>query len=203
MSRRALRAVDTVSLLLALSALALAVWPVREGSGEEPTLPAALADASHAADERGGVRAPAVDSTAVGIVRGNVFSSTRRAPATRFMPPGSDASPAMADMSDVSSSGVDYALPGTTAPDSGGDAESGTRDPVPALYGIVGIDGVRHALLALRGGEPPRLFAVGDRHAGYRISAIERDRVVLATARGSRTLRLARSAPRDSSEIMP
>lgn len=89
------------------------------------------------------------------------------------------------------------------SPSVSGDGATGTGDAMPALYGIVAIEGVRHALLGLRGDEPPRLFAVGDRHAGYRVSAIESDRVVLATSRGSRTLRLAPSASRDTSENLP
>jgi hypothetical protein len=199
-SRRALRAVDAASVLLALAALVLALWPVGEAGEEDAALPPALTAMAGARDHRAAARMPPVDSTALSTVSGNVFSSTRRAPATRFMPPGSDESALTdADGSTGSTGADDHVL----LADSGGDAASGTRDPVPALYGIVGIDGVPHALLALRAEEPPRLFAVGDRHAGYRISAIGRDRVVLATARGSRTLRLAPSAPRDTSETLP
>jgi hypothetical protein len=199
MSRRALRIVDAVSALLALSAALLALWPARDRADARTALPASLL-AAPTRGARATLAVPGVDSTAAGIVRGNVFSSTRRAPTTRFMPPGAGASGAMADVAEAAP-GIDYALPASLPPDSLGLA--GGRDPVPSLYGIVGIDGVPHALLGLRSGEPPRLFAVGDRHAGYRISAIERDRVVLVTDRGSRTLRLARSAPRDSSETLP
>ena len=183
--------------MLALSAALLAFWPANERTTDEVTVPASLLASRPA---RGAVAASTgIDSTAIGIVRGNVFSSTRRAPAMRFMPPGPGAP---VGMSDAASPVVDYSLPASSgSSDSSGDA--GARDPVPSLYGIVGIQGVLHALLGLRSGEPPRLLAVGDSHAGFRISAIERDRVVLATARGSRTLRLASPAPRDSSENLP
>jgi len=205
MSRRTLRALDAASVLLALGAISLAVWPATAANDGAGTLPASLTAASALPEIRAGNGVPYVDSTTSGIVRGNVFSSTRRAPVSRFMPPGFDGSATMAPDApyDASSGARDEALAAMMGPDSGAGTEAGTRDPVPALYGIVGIDGVRHALLALRGGEPPRLYAVGDRHAGYRISAIERDRVVLATSRGLRTLRLAPSAPRDSSENLP
>ena len=204
MSRRLQRAVDATSLLfalaaVALAAVALAVWPVATSLELASAPPASLSPTAATDDLRAfGARGPVLDSTAAGIVRGNVFSASRRAPSSRFMPPGTDAATvAMTDMS--SAPAGDYAPPATALSGGPGEPAGGTGDAVPALYGIVTIDGVRHALLALRTDEPPRLFAVGDRHAGYRISAIEGDRVVLATSRGSRVLRLAPPAPRDSS----
>lgn len=198
MSRRVRRAMDGVSALLALSAVVFALWPARErvnAAVMSPLLLAAPARAARVPDASRGI-----DSTAVRIVRDNAFSSTRRAPTTRFTPAGPDASAPMADAAEAMPE-TDYALPRAASADSSYDG--GARDPVPFLYGIVGIDGVRRALLGLRTGEPPRLFGVGDRHAGYRVGAIERDRVTLVTDRGSRTLRLARPAPRDSSENLP
>lgn len=203
MSRRVQRAMDGLSALFALAAMALAFWPVRENAESGASAPPSLTAVARARGEASG-REPVVDSTAAGIVQGNVFSSSRRAPAVRFMPPGSDGAVASAAdaarMSAAANAAYGAAVPMPPEPGAGPD---GVPDAVPALYGIVGIEGVRHALLLLRGGEPPRLFAVGDRHAGYRISAIERDRVVLATSRGSRTLRLTPSASRDSSENSP
>jgi hypothetical protein len=207
MTRRIRRIIDGASVVLALSALALASCPLREDdhlvSARPPSLVATRSTREAAAGSGAagtGFAPQRIDSTATGIVRGNVFSSTRRAPTARFMPEGADASMVEAGASPAPG---DYALPAASTPDSTGGEEAATSDPVPSLYGIMRMDGVPHALLTLRRGEPPRLFALGERHAGYRISDIQRDRVVLTTARGSRTLRLATPAPRDSSENLP
>ena len=202
MSRRLQRVMDGASVLFGVAALALLVWPARE-TADAITPPASLSLGSSATDGRAG-NSLVVDSTVAGIVRGNVFSASRRAPATRFMPPSGDPSmAAVAETTGAETGAGGYPSPASVAPSVSGDGAAGTGDAVPALYGIVAIEGVRHALLALRGDEPPRLFAVGDRHAGYRVSAIESDRVVLATSRGSRTLRLAPPASRDTSENLP
>jgi hypothetical protein len=197
------RLMDVASALLLLVALALTVWPVSaptvrdDAAGNPVNLPPSPAS-PHALSTRS-----LADSTEAGIVRGNVFSSSRRAPGVRFVPPGSEGAagtmtaPDPIPMPAASAGG----MAGSVAPsDSTAPANA---DVVPTLYGIVSIDGTRRALLTLRAGEPPRLFAVGDRHAGFRINAIEPDRVTVQSARGSRTLRMARPASRDSSEKTP
>src|SRR5688500_17789602 len=196
------RAMDATSALLVVTAIALVLWPVSAPNADgnlpdavELSLPAGAAMPSFPGSASS-------DSIITGIVRGNVFSASRRAPTTRFVPPGSESAPPMATMPGA------YVTPAEGG--SGGisngvvsDSASGNTDGVPALYGIVSVDGARRALLSLRAGEAPRLFGVGERHAGYRVSAIENDRVVVQTARGSRTLRMTRPASRDSSEKSP
>lgn len=151
----------------------------------------------------GGAQAASITDSAPGrIVAGNVFSARRRAPSSRFSPPGTSAGSydaAVGDGPAMTAGGMygDNALV-ASVPAAGTDGES-----VPHLYGIVDSDGVRQALVALRAGEPPRLVAVGDRQAGYRVTAIGQDRVVLAFAGGVRTLRLTRPASRDSLENSP
>jgi hypothetical protein len=203
MSANLRRALDVTSALFGVIALALVLWPVsvRVDDVEARELPLA----TRSAPAGPALSATPLDSSVIGIVRGNVFSSSRRAPSTRFVAPGAEAPAAMAPAAGA------YVTSPTTDAGSGGNAAgivsdsmaSVNTDAAPALYGIVSVNGSRRALLTLRAGETPRLFAVGDRHAGYRISAIEADRVVVHTARGSRTLRMARPASRDSSENSP
>lgn len=209
MSAVARRAVNIVSAMLGVVAVALVVVPVPTPVIGDTALPISMADAPRqAARVRAAVAAG--DSTEAGIIDGNVFSSSRRAPATRFVPPGSET--ALGE--NVSDAGP-MMTPGTTSPAgtsatgaaaSVADGASGDmtsdNDAVPALYGIVSVDGVRHALLALRSGEPPRLLAAGETHAGYRVVAIQTDRVTLQSTRGTRTLRMA-PPPRDSTGKSP
>lgn len=202
MSRNVRRAVDVASACLVLLAVALRVWPVRADVSPAVRLPAlALGDSVDA-----GVRSQrSGDSIPASIVRGNIFSSSRRAPATRFTPPGAAGYAMTSDTPpfDPYATGVVAVAATTAATPMAGTGDEGSADPVPALFGIVSIDGVRKALLMLRAGDAPRLFAAGDRHAGYRISAIDSDRAVLVSSRGTRTLRLTRPASRDSSENNP
>lgn len=150
----------------------------------------------------GAQAASSADSAPARIVQGNVFSASRRAPSSRFSPPGALASGYDAPVGDgpAMTAGGMYGGDALMAsvPASVADGER-----VPHLYGIVNSDGVRQALVALRAGEPPRLLVVGDRLAGYRVTAIEQDRVVLAFSGGVRTLRLTRPASRDSFENSP
>jgi hypothetical protein len=196
------RLMDVGSALILLVALMLALWPVSspvvrvDAEARPPSVP-------RTAPAHGAVAASLLDdSTEVGIVRGNVFSSSRRAPTVRFVPPGIDGTAATSapDPYPVPATSLGGASGSMTATDSTAVRNS---DAIPALYGIISVDGTRRALLSLRAGEPPGLFAVGDSHAGFRISAIDTDRVTVQSSRGSRTLRMARPASRDSSEKTP
>ena len=196
------RLMDAASALILLVALLLALWPVSSPSVNDDSI-AHPPSVPRTATTRNRVATLLLDdSTEAGIVRGNVFSSSRRAPTVRFVPPGTDGAATMSapDPYPMPTTSLGSASESSAASDS---AAPRNTDAVPALYGIVSVDGVRRALLLLRAGEPPALFAVGDRHAGFRISAIDTDRVTVQSARGSRTLRMARPASRDSSEKTP
>ena len=140
------------------------------------------------------------DSTMHEIIRTNVMSSSRREPRTHFAPPGSDAgngaSMSLYEPTIVSSD--DARVTGTGIP--GGVADS---DAVPGLSGIVFVDGTPRALLVLKTGDAPRLFAVGDRYAGYRVQAIDRDRVVLSSGGSMKTLKMHAPSVPDSLETSP
>ncbi|MES2523255.1 MAG: hypothetical protein V4617_11185 [Gemmatimonadota bacterium] len=208
MNRTLQRMFDVASGLLLLAAAILAVWPGSGGNQSLSVRPPALLAADPLGASLGALKA--TDTSAAGIVRGNIFSSSRRAPRTRFIPPGAEPGYAMTTDTPVldpyaqelirAATAASEVAPGSMSGDGTG---HGDGDPVPALFGIVSIDGVRQALLKLRAGDPPRLFAVGDRHAGYRITAIDADRAVLVSSRGTRTLRLTRPSSRDSSENTP
>ena len=192
------RLLDAATACCVLAQLLLLLWPIREqtvaNAGRPPSLSAPAI--VYGGDARAGT-----DSTALDIVSGNVFSSSRRAPTTRFRPPGSEGPPDARLMAayDVGQSTPPFMAAGSDA----GAPGTSRDDPVPRLYGIVTVDGVRRALLALRAGDAPRLFDIGERYAGYRVTSIDGERVILATASGSRTLRQTRPASRDSSENTP
>jgi len=186
------RAIDIVTTLCAVIAVVFVVLPAAQGSGAGLSSEPSVSTAQHALPAAArGLSREAIEQQGERIVRGNVFSSSRRMPAARFSP--------ATLLSDTYQS---EAMAPTSAAAGVGSAGSST-DGGPQLFGVVVSDGVRQALLALRDGEPPRLLAVGDRHAGYRVTAIENDRVVLAYAGGVRTLRLTRPASRDSSRNNP
>lgn len=187
------RVVDAASAIAIVAAVLLAVLPARDIASSRTARTGI--GAQYAVPGPGDTSATgALDSSAVQIVRGNVFSSTRRAPSSRFLPPGTE-SVAMSTAPGTYESNP-VATPAFAATPHDPDA-------VPRLYGVVTVDGVRRALLALRTGEPPRLFGLDERYAGYRVRVIEQDRVVLDAAGGSRTLRLTRPASRDTSRNLP
>lgn len=191
------RALDTACVLLLALAAALFVIPSQkyDGAANHRTLPASLRTAGRGATVR--TLPVARDSLATRTVQGNPFSATRRTPVTQFMPSRSGGDP-LAGVGDVA--------PPTGAPytDAGTAGSTAVRvEPVPALYGIVSVDGERRALVAFRAGVPPRLFVVNERFAGFRVVAIEPDRVVVESSAGLKSLRLTRSALRDTSEILP
>ena len=182
------RALDIVSGVLLLAALSLiARRDTKLVSPRAPTISVVSNVVTSAVQ---------VDSSAAVMVARNVFSATRRAPSVRFTPPGADVG--------VSSSISAPIMMITMSTDSMRVGTSAQVDAAPHLYGIVTEDGVRRALLLLSArGDVPRLFTVGDSSGGFRVVSIVADRVILASASGSRTLRLIARAPRDSLENLP
>ncbi len=137
-----------------------------------------------------------VDSSAALMVARNIFSATRRAPTVRFAPPGTD----LGAPTSVSAA----VMPSTMGTDARSVATSAQVDDAPHLYGIVTEEGVRRALLLLSARDGvPHLFAVGEGSGGFRVVSIVADRVIVASATGSRTLRLVSRASRDSLENLP
>ena len=180
---RTVRVLDGLSALAGVAAMVMWLLPA------DPTVapatvrvPAAGADGSVAA---GAWDSAAADSLRRALVRTNLFSASRREPASRFTAPGVETAPTAAFVPADAGAPTD-------------DAEAG-----PRLFGIVSSDGARRALLQLRGAdEPPRLLREGESYAGVRGVRIAGDRVVLSGSTGTRTLRLSRAVP-DSSEKVP
>jgi hypothetical protein len=194
-SPRSPRVLDVLSVVLAAAAVVLLTLPTIRGLLPGAWLdappapmrrPFVVAPAAPAAQESGASRA-VLDSAAQTIVRTNAFSSSRREPAERFAAPGLDtAVPTAFDLPDATAGVV-----------------PSPEDDAPRLFGIVSANGTLRALLQLPGSVgTPRLMGVGDRQAGMRVQRIERDRVVLSTSTGTRTLRLSRALP-DSIENVP
>jgi hypothetical protein len=178
---RVARVLDAAAMVCIVATVALLLWPTTPHP-RALSIPVPPAAAVMAAVPR--------DSIAERIVSTNIFGASRRAPRSRFVPPGADetsvaAAPTMDD--------------GTVSAGSAADPAG-----APRLFGIVVQDGVRRALLQLPGSDSiPRLLAVGDRQRGYRVVSIDADRVVLASSAGSRTVRLMTRASSDSLENMP
>lgn len=173
-----------VATMCAVAACIVFVWPswgleVQTPSAGTPgvTVPGpVLRVAARGAD---------ADSLASVVVAGNLFSATRQAPRTRFVPPG---------QATVMAAAMNGAMDSTGAMNQGSLADS-----LPRLTGIVTTNGERRALVqfVLADGAP-QLYAVGDARAGFRVLRIESDRVVLVTRSGTRTLRLSPRTPPDS-----
>jgi hypothetical protein len=188
------RALDATTGVVIVVAALVAAWPARAPEVRTGEAPRALAAARAVVAATPSAATPSATTPSVAggplapdafdaVVAGNVFSASRRAPTARFTPPGSEPPDAMPRPD---------AAPAVGTLDAAGDGDG------PRLHGIVTVDGGRRALLLLRADEPARLLAVGDRHAGYRVLAIEADRVVLDTGAGRMVLRLAPPASRDS-----
>lgn len=198
------RLLDIASVVLLVAAVGVAALPPALDDTDEraPRMPGEIVTPSPVLPPRDSLLA-AGDSARSRTIEGNVFSASRRAPRVRFRAPGTDAADASVaaayDPFAPASAGTEI----VGAEGTGGASGTAATDDVPHLYGVVVADGVRRALLALAPGEAPRLLAVGDRHAGYQVTAIENDRVTLSQAGSTRTLRLTRAASRDSSENLP
>ncbi len=189
-----MRVLDALSVVAVVGAAVLLVWP---GRTTVTPIPISAVPVARAA-ERGtnaSSSGRAIDSTGTQIVAGNLFSASRRAPATAFVPPGMDGSTVSVGMDNDAS--VDGGADAATATD----VDESSR---PQLFGIVTQDGQRRALLQLPGADAiPRLMAVGERRAGYRVVSIADHGVVVASSTGSRTLRLAPRTSPDSLENLP
>ena len=130
---------------------------------------------------------PTRDTMISAVIRGNVFSATRRAPMVAFAAPGRDL------VTGTSVPGVPS--PGTNTID---------VSELPRLSGIVVVSGERRALLQLSDSDGvPRLYRVGDARAGFRVVSVGADFVVLSSSSGSRTLRLSSHAAPDSLKHSP
>ena len=184
-------AIDVLSVLLVLAAVAARFAPLGEVTADAER--AERASAAWIREPVEGSATPVAarsgDSTTfAGIVRTNLFSPTRRAPATRFVSPMGSASATDVPATDASA--------GMSEPSSMAASENApTGDYGPTVYGIVSVDGERRALIALLADRPPQLLRVGDRQGAFRVLSIEQDRVRVQTPGGVRTLRLQRAAP--------
>ena len=185
------RWLDVVSVSVAAIALVLLVMPSEIDLTADSSIAARRPSTS--ASGLSETRAPAIamsgqDSLVGLVVNGNVFSSTRRAPVTRFVVPGQTAMDVTPTMPGMAPAGADV----------------GEEDALPRLSAIVALNGEPRALLQFAASDgAPRLYRVNDERAGYRVVRIETDRVVLASRAGTRTLRLSQRATPDSPEKLP
>lgn len=193
---------DATAIVCMFAALAMVVIPLRGPSGTDgPPLGSAIAtgpsvpnplstDASVAPVGMG-----SLDPLAEQLINTNLFSASRRAPRSAFLPPG------------VANGATEFAA---TSADIARESEPGhTNTPDIVLEGIVRQDGRAWALISLRpplsdGGDAtasplPRLLTVGGQIGNFRVRTIGSDQVVLTSVRGTRTLRLHRPPSSDSS----
>lgn len=195
--RRLTRVLDVATVGLLLGAATLWFWPVSvpgDSSGAIKGEPVARATGHDATAPNAAAvvsRVASTDSLVAAVVDGNVFSATRRAPRSRFVVPGQELA------------GNTSVMLGTMEP-AVGDSSAGEADVYPRLSGIVGASGERRALLQLRAADgAPRLYRVGEVHAGYRVVRIDTTLVVLSSRAGMRTVRLSPRVTPDSLEMMP
>ncbi|MCU0647706.1 MAG: hypothetical protein MUF00_06905 [Gemmatimonadaceae bacterium] len=173
-SPRVVRSCGALAVVGAVAAAGVALLPASVTVAAAPPMASDSARAGEIA------HTAAVDTLVTVVIDENIFSATRRAPATRWSAPGLDTAPPP-DMP-ATDSAVSTMLPADSA---------ALADPVPALYGTVVGDGAPRALLRLSPNDgAPRLYGIGDRHGGWRVVAISPRRVVLASRDGSRTVRL-------------
>lgn len=181
MSMRSLRVLDVCSALVLLAAAALYVWPVHA------SIPEAIAPANAVRSSEPQLRS-FDDGDASVVVAANVLSASRRAPSVRYVSPELESSPS-------------YPLPSAFTPstDTATAAAADGEDAVPALYGIVNLDGISRALLRLAESDAsPVLLREGDRRGSYRVVSIREREVIVAGPNGQRTLRLPKVSRSDS-----
>ena len=192
------RALDLLSILLVIGAALALVLPSRERGVPAASVPVPTVGAHDATP----VVAP-FDSSYAGIVRGNLFSLSRRTPSSRFVaPPGTFAGDPAPAAPIAPFDGTLSESPASN--DVASEANASGDDAVPRLYGIVTVDGRRSALLRLVRGRAPSLYGDGEGAGGYRVREVRVDRVLLQTPSGTRTMRLTTPAPAsDSSTPVP
>jgi hypothetical protein len=187
---RTLRVIDVLSVSGLVAALAIVFWPTHVSI--DVRTPATLVDG--AAVPRIASVADSGDDAAT-VVGANVMSAARRAPATRYVSP---------DLQVENAYSPPAAFQRPSAGDSAAMDSTGNADAVPAVYGILNMNGVWHALVRLSAADPnPRLLKVGDRRGSYRVVSIASDRVVVASGDAQRTLKLSRTQRADSTQHKP
>ena len=161
-TRRVELALRGVTLTAAAIAVAALLWP--------PSLPRTEIAPAGLGASPSVLREVAEADVPGRIAQGNIFSSTRSAPRTRYRPNGSGAEePGLADESVTASVGV------------------------PELYGIVPGPSGAAALMRLDATvEGAQLYREGDRGGRYRVDRIGDDTVVLTGPAGRVELRLGR-----------
>lgn len=190
---------DTLAVVFVIAALLLVVLPL---STSVPTAPPQLPSESATVAAAKSISPNSVDDQSTRIVAANLFSASRRAPRTPFVPPGQDDGALASFVSNV-----DATTESTVAPD-------------VVLEGIVTHEGRALALIRITSsstsvsaaGEEqaaessassPRLLGVGERIGNFRVRTIGSDHVVLTSGSGVRTLRLHRPPSSDSSVQHP
>jgi len=180
--RRVVLGLNAATVLLVVAGIALLLVPTPMPAGREP---ATVASAGELPDS---LEPPVADlGAAERVVRTDIFSSRRSAPARRSMfGETSDAGGAPVDMTPT-------ALAGEPMDSTAGAAPSTASDAVPHLYGTMMGPTESTALLRLdaRASEP-RLYRIGDRAGGYRVAEIADRTVTVVGPRGRVVLRLAR-----------
>jgi hypothetical protein len=178
--RRLVLGLNAATVLLVVAGIAfLAIpTPMPAGRGAVMSSPGTLPDS--------GRPAPVADlGAAERVVRTDIFSSRRAAPPRRYSlgegTPESDGTPT--EMT-VAPPLAGEPMDSTTA--------STANDPVPRLYGTMLGPTESTALLRLDARiSEPRLYRVGDRAGGYRVTEISDRSVALVGASGRLVLRLA------------
>lgn len=190
---------DTLAVVFVIAALLLVVMPL---STSVPAAPPQLPPESATAAAAKPTSPNSVDDQPARIVAANLFSASRRAPRTSFVPPGQD-----------------YGAPASFVSNADATTES-TVAPDVVLEGIVTHEGRALALIRITSpitsipaaGEEqtaessassPRLLGVGERIGNFRVRTIGSDHVVLTSGSGVRTLRLHRPPSSDSSVQHP
>lgn len=191
LNQNAIRVLNRLAIGLFVVAVVIYVWPL--GSGLPGETRAGLSTTVAPPAPRNDT------SDARSVVSANILSASRRAPSQRYVSPEVAVQPAFVMPAAFAPTTSNIAGDSMSSP---GSTDAG--DEVPALYGIVSMNGTSRALLRLSSADAsPSLFGEGDKRGNYRVMSIRGNSVVLATPSGTRTLRLARSARGDSSGIMP
>ena len=180
MSALRLRVLDTLSVLGLISAALIAVMPAR--------IPVSSSAARAKMSMSFPVGANNTQSAdAATVLAANMLSGSRHEPTVHYRSPDAEVMQAFAPQT------VEVKADSTVSD------SSGNADVIPSLFGIVNNGGTWQALLRLSASDvSPTLLKEGDRRGAYRVVSILPDRVIVAGPSGQRTLRLARTAPSDS-----